>query len=302
MTLPHPIPYQGSKRKLASTIGLYFPPTIGTFYEPFAGSAAMTIYAAFNQRAARFVIADSLDPLVTLLRAMVESPETTASRYRAVWLGQKTGDSEYFNRIRQRYNERRDHVDLLYLICRCVKNSVRFSKYGRFTQSADKRRLGMHPKRMETAILGTSSILRGRVEFRVGDWLDTTADAGSTDFLYMDPPYSGTSVGRDKRYHQQMRRDDLITGLRSLRARDIRFALSYDGATGGRRYGPPLPKDLGLTQLLIQAGRSSQATLNGRKEETLESLYLTPELSRPTCLLSQTQEPWLTAGVSRAIS
>ena len=58
--LPHPIPYQGSKRKLAPVIDRYLPGNIRTFYEPFAGSAAMTIYAAHHQRAARFVLGDSL--------------------------------------------------------------------------------------------------------------------------------------------------------------------------------------------------------------------------------------------------
>ena len=95
----------------------------------------------------------------------------------------------------------------------------------------------------------------------------------------MDPPYVGTSLGRDKRYHQQMPPEELVGGLEHLRLRLIPFALSYDGSTGGREYGPPLPARLGLTRLLINAGPSSQATLVGRREETVESLYLTPGLA-----------------------
>ena len=44
--LPHPIPYQGSKRNLARAIGARVPNGVETWYEPFAGSAAMTIRAA----------------------------------------------------------------------------------------------------------------------------------------------------------------------------------------------------------------------------------------------------------------
>ena len=277
-SLPHPIPYQGSKRKLAQTISRYLPAEIETFYEPFAGSAAMTIYASYHRLALRFVLADSLGPMIDLLRALVETPEETASEYRTLWYGQKDGDCDYFNYIRDRYNDARYHVDLLYLICRCVKNSVRFNRFGRFTQSVDKRRLGMHPNKMRSAIYGVSTILRGRVEFRVGDWLETTEDACASDFVYMDPPYLGTSIGRDRRYHQQMTQKELVNGLKTLRKRHVPFALSYDGATGGREYGPPLPESLGLTRLLLNAGTSSQATLNGRREETIESLYLTPGL------------------------
>lgn len=280
-SLPHPIPYQGSKRRLAPIIAEHLPDKIKTFYEPFSGSAAMTIYAAHYSVASRFVIGDSLAPMVDLLRTIVEQPEQIANRYQALWLGQKEGDFGYFNRIRERYNNERDHVDLLYLICRCVKNSIRFNRSGCFTQSVDKRRLGMRPDKMRSSIFGVSIILRGRTDFRIGDWTETTTDASSKDFIYMDPPYLGTSTGPDRRYHRQIAQSELVGGLKKLCWRGIPFALSYDGTTGGREYGPPLPESLGLTRLLINAGRSSQSTLNGRKEETIESLYLTQGLARP---------------------
>lgn len=277
--LPHPIPYQGSKRKLAPTIGRCLPGGIATFYEPFAGSAAMSIYAAHHRRASSFVVADSLEPMVSLLRSIVQMPDYTAARYRTLWEGQSDGGPCFFNKVRERYNGGQDPIDLLYLICRCVKNSVRFNRDGRFTQSVDKRRLGMHPEKMSAAVYGVSLILRGQVEFRVGDWRETLSDAGVGDFIYMDPPYLGTSIGRDKRYHQQLTREDLIAGLEDLRRRGVPFALSYDGMTGGREYGPPLPTELGLTRLLLNAGTSSQSTLSGRYEQTIESLYVTPGLA-----------------------
>lgn len=279
--LPHPIPYQGSKRKLAPVIANYLPEQIAVFYEPFCGSAAMTIYAAHKHMARRFVIADSLAPIVELQRAVVEQPAETAKHYRAIWEGQKDGDTGYFNKVRARYNVDRDPVDLLYLICRCVKNAVRFNKTGNFTQSHDKRRLGMQPDKMQVAIDGVSHMLKGKVEYRVGDWLDTTSDARPIDFVYMDPPYLGTSVGPDKRYHQQMTQEPLIEGLASLNARRVPFALSYDGMTGDKEYGPPLPESLGMTRLLLHAGVSSQATLSGRSEETVESLYMSAGLADP---------------------
>ncbi len=279
--LPHPIPYQGSKRKLAPMIDTYLPKSIGTFYEPFCGSAAMTIHAAHYQRAERFIVADSLKPMVLLLQSIVEEPDRTAARYGEIWHGQHEGETGYFNEVRNRYNTGHDPVDLLYLICRCVKNAVRFSQDGRFTQSVDKRRLGMRPEKMRLAVMGVSRILRGRTRFRIGDWKETAADAKPGDFVYLDPPYLGTSVGRDKRYHRQLTQDELCEGLEELRARGVSFALSYDGMTGGREYGSPLPASLGLTRLLLHAGISSQSTLSGRKEETIESLYMTPGVSGP---------------------
>lgn len=278
--LPHPIPYQGSKRKLAPVITRYFPRNIRTLYEPFAGSAALTIYAARYHLARRFVIADSLEPLVVLLRSIVEDPEQTSAYYREIWDRQKENDRSYYNKIRDRYNRDHGPVDLLYLICRCTKNAIRFSGKGRFSQSADKRRIGMHPDKMQAAIRGVSHILKGRAEFRSGDWKETSLDACVEDFVYMDPPYLGTSIGRDKRYHKQLKKEELVLGLSDLRRRNVPFALSYDGSTGTREYGSPLPDELGLTRILLHAGRSTQATLLGRNEETFESLYITPGLDK----------------------
>jgi DNA adenine methylase len=241
----------------------------------------MTIWAASRGAAKHYVLGESLEPVAQLWRAIIEHPNKTSSTYEEIWDGQKPNDVDYFNKIRERYNSERDPVDLLYLICRCVKNAVRFNRQETFTQSVDKRRLGMRPAKMTDAINGASLLLRGRTEVRTGDWLRTAADATSRDFVYMDPPYLGTTIGRDKRYAHQMPQNRLIDGLVSLLARDIRFALSYDGMTGGKEYGPPLPCELGLTRLLLHAGVSSQATLIGRSEETIESLYLSPGLATP---------------------
>ncbi len=276
--LPHPIPYQGSKRNLARTIGVYVPERIETWYEPFAGSAAMSLWIAANRSPRKMVIGDSLEPMAELWRAIVARPEAVAARYEAIWRGQQPDDPGYFNEVRTRFNANGDPVDLLYLTCRCVKNAVRFNSRGHFTQSVDKRRLGMRPEKMRTALLGAAHSFHGRVEVRSGDWLQTTGDATSADFVYMDPPYLGTSIGRDRRYAEWMSQERLIGGLAQMRDRNLRFGLSYDGRSGERVYGPPLPATLGLTHLLLHAGRSSQATLNGERADTYESLYLSPGL------------------------
>ena len=283
--LPHPIPYQGSKRNLAPLIGRYVPTDIDTWYEPFAGSAAMALWAARHRKPRRIVLGDSLAPMMELWRAILADPRGTAARYAEIWNEQKLEDASYFNRVRARFNESHDPVDLLYLTCRCVKNAVRFNAKGKFTQSHDKRRLGMRPDTMRDAIAGASELLKGRTEVRSGDWLETLAEAGPNDFSYMDPPYLGTSIGKDKRYAEWMSQERLVAGLESLNTRGVRFALSYDGMCGDKVYGPPLPDALGMTRLHLHAGRSSQATLNGSTDETVESLYLSEGLAAPSSVV-----------------
>ena len=289
--LPHPIPYQGSKRLLAPRIGAYVPCDVDVWFEPFAGSAAMTLWALSENAARRYVIADVLPAVAALWQMIIDAPVATAQRYGEIWQGQQPGDRDYFNGVRARYNAAGDPVDLLYLICRCVKNAVRFNAAGQYTQSADRRRLGMDPKRMTVAIAGASRLMRGRTEVRCGDWLATTSDAGPRDFVYLDPPYLGTTVGRDRRYVRQLQSDELIGGLERLLARGVRFALSYDGMTGSKTFGAPLPEALGLAHLLLDAGPSAQATLSGRTERTMESLYLTPGL-KPSGVPCSARQEW----------
>jgi DNA adenine methylase len=273
-----PIPYQGSKRLLAPRICAHFPRDIQTLYEPFAGSAAVTLYAARHGLARRFVIGEICPALASLWRLVVEAPSEIAAGYRGLWQEQ-FGAPSHFNAVRERYNAERDAVRLLYLIVRCVKNAVRFNRNGDFTQSADKRRNGMHPDKFEAAAHTASALLRGKTEIVSADFTDCVAVARPCDLVYMDPPYQGTTYGRDKRYAAQLTRGRLMTCLEELNSKGVGFILSYDGRTGSKAHAVPLPKTLRLVHFTVDAGRSAQATLLGRDERTLESLYLSQRVN-----------------------
>ena len=281
--VPHVIPYQGSKRKLAATIAAHFPANVATLYEPFAGSAAVTLYAAAHGLAERFVIADALEPLVTLHRTIVEKPTRIADAYETLWTRQPECEAaiDYFYDVRERYNTKGDPADLLFLILRCVANAVRFSTKGKFSQSPDKRRRGTHPSKIRESIFAVSRLLKGRCEFRCTDFSAVTLQATAADLVYMDPPYQGTSQGPDKRYFQQLDRERLIQNLAELNRRAVPYLVSYDGQHGEKTYGEDLPAELGARKLLIRVGRSTQATLNGQDVTTYESLYLSSGLGAP---------------------
>ena len=71
---------------------------------------------------------------------------------------------------------------------------------------------------------------------------------------------------------------EFAAALQAMNDRGLSYMTSYDGKTGEKSHGKPLPRSLSLTHLHISAGRSSQATLLGDKSETVESLYLSPAL------------------------
>ncbi len=274
-----PIPYQGSKRALAPRICSLFPEGIETLYEPFAGSAALTLYAATHGLAERFVIGDVYAPLIDLWELIVNDPGLLSDRYGSVWAAQFDIGPDHFNRVREEFNATGDPVFLLYLVARCVKNAVRFNRQGSFTQSVDKRRTGMQPDRVTRTVHAVSRLLKGRVTLFRGDFRACCADAGPGDLIYMDPPYQGTTYGRDKRYASGLDREALIGALCAFDARKVPYVLSYDGQRGEKVYGEPLPPQVMADRLSIHAGRSSQATLNGGSDVTIESVYVSRSLN-----------------------
>lgn len=277
--VPHPIPYQGSKRRLATVILKHFPMRVGCLFEPFAGSSATTLAAAAKGRAKHYCIGDSLRPLVAIWEQIINDPRTLIEAYAALWSGQHDDPKKHYNLVREQFNRERNPAQLLYLLTRCVKNAVRFNPNGNFNQSADHRRSGMNPLKMNEEIKGASLLLRGRTEACAGDYEPLLDRAKPGDLIYMDPPYQGVSESGDSRYYQQLDFDRLMGNLDRLNIRDVPFLLSFDGACGNRTYGRPLPPELRLCQILIHTGKSSQATLNGEDADTVESLYLSPSLS-----------------------
>lgn len=278
MKLPHPIPYQGSKRNLASQILEFFPNSFDRLIEPFAGSAAMTIASAFHLKGERFIVNDINEPLIGLWKTIINEPEAICSEYRSIWQGQEGREEKHYYEIRDQFNKTKDPKYLLFLLAKCVKAAVRYNAQGHFNQSPDKRRMGRSPSLMENDIFRTSNLLKGKTELYSTDYQHILDMATSDDLVYMDPPYQGTGQNGGFNYAGNIDFHNFVISLYDLNKRNVPFILSYDGRTGEKTYGNPLPDDLNLTKIEINAGRSSQATLLNRKEITFEALYLSQSL------------------------
>jgi len=277
-SVPHPIPYQGSKRKLAHIILHHVPKGVDRLIEPFAGSAAISIAAAFRKMAKTYMVNDLNKPLAELLRLIVEQPAETAAFYEQVWNVKKNDSIEHYYRVREDFNHTQDPRLLLYLLARCVKGSVRYNSSGMFNQSPDKRRLGTRPETMRANIFGVSALLKGKSKFYSLDYREVLKSANVSDLVYMDPPYQGVCGKRDSIYFSGIDHGDFVASLEDLNARGISYIVSYDGRRGDKKFGDPLPASLDLEHIDLDAGRSSQSTLLGRDEVTYESLYLSRAL------------------------
>lgn len=279
MAIPQPFQYQGSKRALAALILRYLPSKMTRLVEPFCGSAAVSIATAVRGGTREFWLNDFNKPLAELLALIINNPKELAKYYGELWRADHADALEHYYQVRESFNRNHDSRLLLYLLARCVKGAVRYNAEGLFNQSPDKRRLGTQPETMKQNIAAISALLRGKTIVTSLSYADVLANVQPADVVYMDPPYQGVCGERDSRYFAGIAYDGFVTELEALNRKFIRYLVSYDGRLGNRSYGKPLPAKLNLTLVEIEAGRSSQATLLGRDEMTVESLYLSPALA-----------------------
>ena len=281
---PHIVQYQGSKRILAPQILHYIPLKFNRLIEPFAGMAAITIAVAKQDRANHYLVNDLNTPLVAVLQSAIETPNELFSEYSKVWNEQfaySGGSVEHFYKVRNDFNNgQQTAANMLYLLARCVKGSVRYGSGGQFNQSPDKRRYGTAPKTLKTNIMEISYYLKGKTSFMSKDYREVVDEARPDDVIYMDPPYQGVSNTRDSRYYSGIDFYNFVEALDNLNRRGIDFLVSYDGKCGDKQYGEDLPKELELQKVLLNAGLSSQSILLGKKEITYEALYVSKGLQQ----------------------
>ena len=285
-TVPHIVQYQGSKRNLAPLILQYMPRKFNRLIEPFAGMAAITIAVSKQQRANQYSLNDLNAPLMGILREAIETPDVLVAEYSKVWNEQlvfEGGSVAHFYKVRDEFNAGdKSAANMLYLLARCVKGSVRYSSTGMFNQSPDKRRKGTSPTTLAKNVYQISSYLKGKTTFSSLDYREILKQAVPGVLVYMDPPYQGVCSSHDNRYYAGIEFDDFVGAVDELNSRGIDFMISYDGQCGEKQYGIDLPENLGLRKVLLNAGLSSQSVLLGRKEVTYEALYLSDKLQKMT--------------------
>ena len=285
MKVPHLVQYQGSKRVIAPEIVCFFPNKFDRLVEPFSGTCSISILAALENRCNNFWVNDINEPLIRLMEECVNDPKKLICTYSTIWEGQfEAGQNniDYFYKVRDEFNNgMKDPARMLFLLARVVKGAVRYNAHGDLNQSCDKRRYGSKPEAVANNAFRISELLKDKTTFSFMDYKDVLDMTRPGDLVYMDPPYQGTSNKdnpRDNRYIQGVEFDEFVKALEQLNNRNIDFIVSYDGKTGEKDIGKYLPKQLGLNHIYINAGLSAQATLNGKREITYESLYISKKL------------------------
>jgi DNA adenine methylase len=85
LNIPHPFPYQGSKRGIARYILPHFPSAVRCLIEPFCSSGAVSIAVAAHGLAKQFWLNDLNKPLMVLWTEILERLNELVEGYEKLW-------------------------------------------------------------------------------------------------------------------------------------------------------------------------------------------------------------------------
>ncbi len=221
-----PIKIQGIKTKLVELISdnIYMNKD-SIWYEPFMGSGVVGI----NLAPKRAVFSDTNPHTIALYNAIKVGKITSYSvreylEYEGAQLAKKDGEHYYY--IRDRFNEKHDPLDFLFLNRSCFNGMIRFNRYYKFNVP-----YGHKPERFAKAyvtkivnqVKHLETILpENEWEFVCCSFEETIAKATPNDFIYCDPPY----IGRHVDYYDSWDEEHEIALRNALFASEAKFMLS----------------------------------------------------------------------------
>lgn len=242
----------GNKQRFAHQIASFFPPQIGTYLEPFVGSAA--VLATLAPR--RGIASDSFRPLIEIWQTLSADPELLKLWYAERWLFSKEGDKvEQYERIKSAYNSRPNGADLLFLCRSCYGGVVRFRKRDGWMSTPCGAHDPIHPKSFSRRV-DKWKLRTAGTQFFLMDYKEAMAQAEPGDLIYCDPPYSNSQAilyGA-----QSFSLIDLFRVIEDCKSRGVYVALSIDGTkkSGKHKIDLPIPQGLFEQEMFIDCGRS----------------------------------------------
>jgi DNA adenine methylase len=221
-----PIKCQGIKTKLVAWIKENMANIeYDRWVEPFMGSGVV----GFNVRPKKAIFAD-LNPHLINFYNSIKNGDITAGKVRSFLESEgkklsKEGQN-YYNEVRNRFNEKFEPLDFLFLNRSCFNGMIRFNQKGKFNVP-----FGHKPNRFSKAYI---TKIVNQVDYihqavKVLDWNFICQDfkltieiANKYDIIYCDPPYLGRHVDYFDSWDEQ-NENDLFKLLESF---DGKYILS----------------------------------------------------------------------------
>lgn len=266
------IKWSGSKRSVAPALSAYIT-SAKRFYDPFVGGGAILPF----RNTSSAIAGDVIPELINLWKAIQESPEEVAQGYQERWEKLQSDGYLVYYKIRDRFNSKRDPVDLLFLSRTCVNGLIRFNKDGNFNNSLHHTRPGISPKSLQKIVHEWSCAIQN-IKFVTADYKDTLKTAKSGDFVFLDPPYGGT---RGRYLPNPFDLNEFYAELERLNSLNVQWLLTFDGHAGERTYSSTPPKELYKSHFYIATGKSPFTRLMSKSVDQIqESVYTNFKISK----------------------
>lgn len=220
-----PLNYTGGKKNLINTFKDLFPTDIDHFVDLFCGGCTVGANIPSNE----VMFNDSIPELIGLYKEfqsktnqeVLDHIETRIKEY-----GLSLTNREGYNRLRDKYNEERNPLDLFVLICYGFNHQIRFNSKGEFNIPFGKDRSQFNDA-IRKNLAGFLDYLHGnKVSFFNLDFREfDLSGLGIKDFVYCDPPYYVSTATYNSSWGEVEERA-LLELLDRLNEAGVRFALS----------------------------------------------------------------------------
>lgn len=259
------VKWSGSKRKVASQLVERIP-DYDRYFEPFLGGGAMLPYAVTKKSFANDIIPE----LINIWKLVQTDPNHVYEAYRERWENLQNIGPSYFYDVRTRFNNTRDCDDFLFLTRTCINGLIRFNSKNEFNSSLHITRPGIDPENFKNIIFTWYNVIQNTT-FTSGDYRDALVDVKSSDFVFMDPPYSGA---QDRYTKIEFNLNDFYEELERLNSIGCKWMLTFDGSGGKRKYNYAPPQELYKNKFPIYTGHSPFTKVENKKiEAVIENVY-----------------------------
>jgi len=193
-----PIKSQGIKTKLVDWISSNTSDiSYDRWVEPFMGTGVV----AFNVRPKNALLCDSNPHIIKFYNAVKNkdiTPKDVRRYLTEEGLKLFESDGQYYYELRNRFNEKGNSLDFLFLSRSCFNGMMRFNKKGGFNVPFCKKP-GRFAQALVTKITNqveniSQIIENGNYTFKLQNFQNTLSESNSDDLVYCDPPYIGRHV------------------------------------------------------------------------------------------------------------
>lgn len=220
-----PLNYMGGKYKLLPKLFEIFPKDINVFVDLFAGGLNVGINASANM----VIVNDCNNYLIELFKFLKRHStedvlKMVDNRIKEFSLS-KTNEDGYYA-LRDRYNDKKDVMDLLVLIFYSFNHQIRFNNDMKFNVSLGKNRSSYNKQTKKNLTAMCDALKEKNMVFYGYDFNDLNlSDLTDLDFVYCDPPYLISTATYNKNW-TTTKETQLLELLDRLDKQGTRFALS----------------------------------------------------------------------------